>query len=274
MNLPENFYYSQNKLQDYLDCPRRFELKYILKQAWPAIRSEPIREIEHHQRLGNQFHLFIQQYFNGLSLESIQKQTTDPVLLQWWRSFELFSKTIQFEKAFPEFQISAQIGKFRFYGVIDLITTDQNGNIVIYDWKTNKIKPSRTTLNQKIQTRLYRLMSALNYERFYPNLPFSPEKIRMEYWFVNDPAATMVFPYDETLFLSDQSFFNQLIETIQNTGENSFVKTEDQNRCKFCNYRSLCARGIQAGVISSFDELPESEDLLDLDLNELTELEF
>ncbi|MAT41029.1 MAG: hypothetical protein CL609_01720 [Anaerolineaceae bacterium] len=274
MNQPENFYYSQNKLQDYIDCPRRFELKYLLKQDWPAIRSEPIREIEHHQRLGNQFHLFIQQYFNGLSPEIISKQTTDPVLLNWWRSFELFSKTIHFDNVYPEFQISAQIGNSRFYGVIDLITTDQDGNITIYDWKTNKKKPSRNTLNQKIQTKLYRLMTALNYARFFKEINFSPNKIRMEYWFVNDPTSTMVFPYDETLFLSDQSFFNQLIETIQNTGENFFVKTEDQNRCKFCNYRSLCARGIQAGEISSFDELPENEDLLDFDLNELTELEF
>ena len=35
---PENdFIFSAHNLQDYLDCPRRFELKYILKQPWPAI---------------------------------------------------------------------------------------------------------------------------------------------------------------------------------------------------------------------------------------------
>ncbi len=274
MNLPENFYFSQNKLQDYIDCPRRFELKHILKQEWPAIRSEPVREIEHHQQLGNQFHLFIQQFFNGLSSESIQKQTADPVLLNWWRSFELFSKTIHYEKAYPELQISAQIGAFRFYGVIDLLTTDKSGNIVIYDWKTNQIKPSRATLNQKIQTRLYRLMAALNYARFYKDGPFSPDTIRMEYWYVNDPAATMVFPYNESLFLSDQSDLLQLIESIHRTEKGEFLKTEDEKRCKFCNYRSLCARGIRAGVLSSVDDLPDDEDIIDFDLNQLTELEF
>ncbi len=274
MHLPENFYFSQNKLQDYVDCARRFELKHVLKQEWPAIRSEPIREIEHHQQLGNQFHLFIQQYFTGLSAESIQKQTTDPLLLKWWRSFELFSKTIHFEKAYPELQISAYLEQFRFYGVIDLLTIDQSGKMVIYDWKTNQHTPSRQTYQQKIQTRLYRLMVALNHGRFFQNGVFSPEKIQVAYWFVNEPTAAMVFPYDQQLFEADQTYFLQMIATIQKTKLGEFNKTDDENRCKFCNYRSLCARGTQAGMIASIEDLPEEEDLLDFNLDDLTELAF
>ncbi len=257
MDLPENFYFSQNKLQDYIDCPRRFELKHLLKQEWPAIRSEPIREIEHHQRRGNQFHLFIQQYFNGLSPESIKKQTADPVLLNWWRSFELFSKTIHFEKVYPELQISAQIGEIRFYGVIDLITTDKAGNIIIYDWKTNQKKPSRTTVNQKIQTRLYRMMTALNYARFFQDAPFSPEKIRMEYWFVNDPSATMIFPYSESLFLSDQSYFLQLIESIQNTEEKGFLKQKMKSAANSVNTAPYALEAFKPGLFHRWMIFPK-----------------
>ena len=46
MPLADNFIFSANNLQDYLDCPRRFELKYILKQNWPAITSQPVLEME------------------------------------------------------------------------------------------------------------------------------------------------------------------------------------------------------------------------------------
>jgi hypothetical protein len=166
------------------------------------------------------------------------------------------------------------MGQYRFYGVIDLLTTDKSGNIVIYDWKTNQKKPGRTTLNQKIQTRLYRLMAAFNYARFFDDGVFSPEKIKMSYWFANDPAVAVDFPYDETLFITDQSFFQHIIESIQNTPLGEFAKTEEESKCKFCNYRSLCARGVQAGVIQSIDDLPEDEDLLNFDLTDLPELEF
>ena len=56
-HLADNFIFSANNLQDYLDCPRRFELKYILKQNWPAITSQPVQEMENKILMGNRFHL-------------------------------------------------------------------------------------------------------------------------------------------------------------------------------------------------------------------------
>lgn len=36
MSLPEDFTFSQSMLQDFVDCPRRFELRYLLDARWPA----------------------------------------------------------------------------------------------------------------------------------------------------------------------------------------------------------------------------------------------
>ena len=54
MTLPPTFQFSQNSLQDYVDCPRRFQLRYLLRQPWPAVESEPLSEYEHkdHPLLG------------------------------------------------------------------------------------------------------------------------------------------------------------------------------------------------------------------------------
>jgi hypothetical protein len=41
MTLPYSFHFTQSSLQDYLDCPRRFQLRYVLDQPWPAVESEP-----------------------------------------------------------------------------------------------------------------------------------------------------------------------------------------------------------------------------------------
>mgnify|MGYP007064289961 CR=1 FL=1 len=40
MPLPVDFQFSQNNLQDYLDCARRFELRALRRLAWPAAQSE------------------------------------------------------------------------------------------------------------------------------------------------------------------------------------------------------------------------------------------
>ena len=40
------FDFSQASLQDYIDCARRFQLRYLQQLHWPAPQAEPIRENE------------------------------------------------------------------------------------------------------------------------------------------------------------------------------------------------------------------------------------
>ena len=44
--IPQNFQFSQASLSDYMDCARRFQLRYLLEQDWPAVESEPLLERE------------------------------------------------------------------------------------------------------------------------------------------------------------------------------------------------------------------------------------
>ena len=80
MPLANNFIFSANNLQDYLDCPRRFELRYILKQNWPAITSQPVLEMENRINMGNRFHLLAHQYLSGISGEILRNTIDDPDL--------------------------------------------------------------------------------------------------------------------------------------------------------------------------------------------------
>ena len=90
MALPIDFRFSQNNLQDFVDCPRRFELKYLLKQDWPALVSEPIQEFEHLQILGLRFHTLVQQHLAGIPVETLEPTLDDPNLIRWWKNYLIF----------------------------------------------------------------------------------------------------------------------------------------------------------------------------------------
>ena len=64
--LPFGFVFSQSSLQDYNDCPRRFQLRYIEKLHWPAVEMEPALENEHRQQEGQLFHRLVQQHIIGI----------------------------------------------------------------------------------------------------------------------------------------------------------------------------------------------------------------
>jgi len=39
MSLPTGFRFSQASLQDYVDCPQRFQLRYLAALQWPAVEA-------------------------------------------------------------------------------------------------------------------------------------------------------------------------------------------------------------------------------------------
>ena len=52
----QNFTFSQASLQTYTDCPRRFQLRYVLNVRWPADHDQPVIERERRAREGQEFH--------------------------------------------------------------------------------------------------------------------------------------------------------------------------------------------------------------------------
>ena len=79
-SLPSGFAFSQSSLQDYSDCPRRFQLRYIEQLQWPAVETEPVLENERRQQEGQLFHRMVQQHLIGLPAEKLSQlaQSTQP----------------------------------------------------------------------------------------------------------------------------------------------------------------------------------------------------
>ena len=260
---------------------RRFQLKYINQLTWPAAETEPALENEIFLQQGAAFHRLVQQHLLGVPTEkltSIAKQNAK--LAGWWENFLASVKNLEgFEKLpgltlHPEISLSAPIGEYRIVGKYDLLSIVDD-KFIIYDWKTSRKQPKQEWIAANLQTHVYPYLLVKADGYLNSGKPIEPSQVEMVYWFANFPAAPLKFPYNEEQYKEDQQYIENLIEEIKLLDESPAVMTDNEKRCRFCVYRSLCNRGVAAGP---FDEL-EDDELQDdfdfeLDFEQIAEIEF
>jgi hypothetical protein len=290
MNLPQYFQFSQGNLQDFNDCRRRFYLRHVQQLAWPAVKSEPFIENERFMQQGTAFHRMAQQYFLGIPAGDLSKLASTPPVDTWWQNFtrhvpQMPGIAIHGARFFPEFSLTGSIANHRVVAKFDLIVALPDDKLIIYDWKTSHGRPRRTWLAQRTQTRLYRYL-LLVAGRQLLDTPLIAENITMVYWFAGFPEQPEVFLYDANSAAQDSSEYQQLLRTIESLVEEDHPKepgigfplTSNEKHCTFCQYRSLCNRGVRAGTITSTDEyIFEDESGLthiELDFEQIAEIEF
>lgn len=272
MNLPESFDFTQSNLQDYMECPYRFYLRYILRTKWPALVVEDAVKFEQRGQAGARFHRLVQQYLVGIPEDQLTPSAeSDPEAEVgiWWENFLSHVPSWLAGETYTEISLSTNLNRDRLAAKYDLIMVDQNEHkITIIDWKTSQKLPKREWLLERVQTRLYRFLLAQSSHILSREQAFSPENINMVYWFAAFPGSLIRLPYDETTYQKDKRFFSSLLSEIHNRHEENFSKTSDIKKCRYCTYRSHCDRGTQAGDLAGFDDF-------DIDIEEVeTEIDF
>jgi hypothetical protein len=247
MNLPDDFIFSQNSLQDYGDCQRRFYLRYIAHTEWPAIETEPVLEQEHHMEMGSQFHRMVHQSIIGIPVANLLSENTDPLLESWWKNYLQNPPPNLPAVHLAESSLIAPLAGYRISAVYDLLAIDPPHLFCIVDWKTSKRKPNREHLLKRLQTRIYPFLlhhSGANLNNLQNP---APENIRMIYWFAVEPTRCEVLNSSPARAENDRKFLTSTILEIASMKEQDFLLTLDAKKCLFCKYRSLCDRGSKAG---------------------------
>ena len=272
--LPPTFQFSQASLQDYVDCPRRFQLRYVLMQPWPALVVDGPQEAERHMQRGRDFHRLVQQYELGLEPDSLEATIHGPLLLGWWRTF-LAHPPADLPETLrrAELGLAAPVGAFRLVAKIDLLAVDPGQRLVIVDWKTVSKVPPRAALAQRLQTRVYRYLVVEAGSAFNGGQNPLPEQVEMVYWFAQAGGDTIRFVYDTTQHAAGGDYLASLAQQIASHSEAIWPLTADGRRCRFCNFRSLCDRGVTAGFLEDLDDDLEPEEV-EIDLEQIAEIEF
>lgn len=270
--LPSPFTFSQSSLQDYFDCPRRFQLRYLDKLNWPAEEAEPALENERRQQEGQFFHRLAQQFLLGLPADRLARLAASPNLTRWWDNFQAsFPNPKDLGELRAETALSAPIGNHRLLAKYDLIAV-RGDKATIYDWKTYHKRPKNEWMAIRLQTRVYRYLLAAAGGHLNGGQAIRPERIEMVYWFADFPSEPAVFHYDESQFKRDQSALEKVVGEIE--GLEKFEMTEEEGKCRFCPYRSYCKRGAVAGDWRDAETESEAYETFEINFEQIAEIAF
>lgn len=276
MPLADNFIFSANNLQDYMDCPRRFELKYLLKQNWPAVTSQPVLEMENRILIGNRFHLLAYQYLSGIPGDTLIETIDDPDLGRWFSHFLKYVDQYLNFQYFSEFSVIMPFEGFRLKGVFDFISLMDINKLRICDWKTTSRIPKKEIYLETVQSTLYPFLAYETRMKIFPQVSMlRHQDLSMEYWFPGFPENTISWGHSATIHTKSRAILSSLISEISQKEPGDFEKTSNDKRCMFCQYRSLCERGIQAGSSNDSENEIESNWITDdLDFDQIEEIAF
>jgi CRISPR/Cas system-associated exonuclease Cas4 (RecB family) len=272
---PQDFQFSQHNLQDYVDCPRRFELRYLQKLKWPALQSEPVMEMEHRAELGRRFHEMVHQFHLGMPEDQISDQAKDVELASWWSEYlasPILMELPVYRKS--EYLLTAPFSGYRLVAKYDLLAIDPGKKAVIIDWKTSGKPLPRKYLVDRLQTRVYPYLLVSAGQSLNGGQPFDPEQAELVYWFTSQPDQPVRIQYSEKLFRSDENYLQALVKDISTRPAGQFPLTLDEKKCAYCVYRSLCDRGKGAGNWQEDQEEDETQLDSSFPFDQIGEIEF
>jgi CRISPR/Cas system-associated exonuclease Cas4 (RecB family) len=269
--LQGSFTFSQSSLQDYSDCARRFQLRYIEQLQWPAVESEPVVENERRRLEGQFFHRMLQQHLIGLPAEVLAPLANTPNLSRWWGNYLNHHPDLSGLSLHPELSLSAPVDRHRLLAKYDLVGVKPGEKAIVVDWKTYARRPRNEWLATRLQTKVYRALLVQAGGHLNSDQPFRPEQVEMVYWFADFPTEPARFPYDSAQYKRDWDGLVKLIKSIQS--ERAFPMTGEIRKCGYCPYRSYCDRGRTAGVLEEMDVESELGNV-DVSLEQVQEIEF
>ena len=273
MTLTADFAFTQGSLQDYADCARRFELRFVKRMRYPAPEVQEALEYERRTRQGARFHKLVQQHVLGVPAKLLTRSLADdPELALWWENYLSRGTADLPPQRYAEITLQTHLADHRLLAKYDLLALEEGGAAVIVDWKTGGRIPSRTHLERRMQTVVYRYVLAKAAAHLY-GAPIPPDRIRMDYVYVASGGERISFDYSSAQLAEDEALLREMIRAI--TEAQDFPLTPNERRCKFCSYRSLCDRGA-AGQLADFDfnEEESAEEDFELDFDQIAELEF
>lgn len=272
--LPPDFQFTPASLQDFVDCPARFYLRWVQQARYPAPEAEPLDDVERHAARAAQFRRLVRQAGLGIPAKALEVGIQDEVVRAWWDGYRAHPPADVPPMRKYEVVLSAPLAGRRLAARCDLLALAPERAVMVV-WKTAPRRPPREWLEARIETVVLPYLLARAGAHLNGGQPFKPKNLRLVYWFVETPDAPEVFTYSAAQYQRGEAMLNALAtDILGRTDEAAFELTENTERCRFCSYRTLHDRGAQAGDFRALMD-DGSDDLgVSFDLDQIGELAF
>jgi len=236
VNLKERkyFYFTQNSLKTFSECPFKFKKKYIDNIKWESSSS-----INSKIEFGLDFHKIAERYFLGIPV--FEESFKDNEIL--YNAYINLTKHFPLEKEnryLPEYTIRFADGDVRLEANLDLLVVKPENIIEIWDFKTNAdLNKGQKYLNS-LQTRIYLYCVKKTLNNI---LGFSSNcaKIKMIYFNPENNVEIAVVDYTEEMYNNDHKYIKKLIKNVFEYDYNKFNREEHLKSCDYCEFNLFCS---------------------------------
>jgi hypothetical protein len=247
---------SYSNLSSFETCQKQYELRYISELGWPLIPDGDALASEEAERLGQLFHLAVEQRSHGQDVTALLDES--PKLHAWWLRF----MQKRFHDPAGDVWHEARL-KFPFAGESVLVVMDRlqhhDGIWTIWDWKTGR-RFEREDMAGSWQTRLYRFALAEAGQVYNGGQRIPPEAIRMVYWSAEHDRQE-IFTYDAATYAADGERVRLAIAGLRAAREAGFPMTGQPQAChargRACSFVPVC---LGAGYSQPTDDVWETDE--------------
>jgi len=225
------FYFTQNSLNTFKNCPFKFKKKYIDNIKW---QDEENISMTEHAEFGTDFHKIAERYFKGIPVYE-ESFSDNAGLYSAYMNLKEYFPLNDKSKYYPEYTVRYSDGNVRIQANIDLIIENENG-LEIWDWKTNA-KNDSEKYSSSLQTKIYMLALKKCCKSFFGK-DFSD--IRMSYFSPERKEEIAVVSYSDEKYKKDEKDVTELIEKVYNFKWEKFERNKYIKHCKFCEFSLFC----------------------------------
>ena len=252
--LPQSL--SPSRLADFQACPRRYQYASVERIAQPASYAsakgrfvhyilEHLMALEPSRRTKEEARNFIEPALENILTPQVRAEIS---LDESAQARLLTEANVIIERYFAmenpcdvksegiEMRVGVTIGETPLFGILDRLDRDDDGNLVIVDYKTGSL-PNRNYDSQTFANA--ELYAGLCEEK----LGERPVKIRLLYV---SHGETIERPVSEVIVKARVAAASTAwVKIKRHYDEGAFPATPSKNACRFCSYRDLCqAQGV------------------------------
>lgn len=229
----KRFVFSQNSLNTFRICPKKFRYKYIDRIGWEKDDKEYYDSME----MGRDFHLICERYFRNIPIGNLDFDKSGK-FSKWIERIKNIVPIEDEKKYLPEYGVFINIEGVRINAKYDLVVIYTEGGkecIDIWDWKTENRKITYKDASMRMQTTVYMYMAYEAVSKIH-GIDKNNVRIRMMYYQPDYADQPVRIEYTDEKISEDRKRIYGIIENIETS---DFIPI-NKNGCKWCEFSRIC----------------------------------